>query len=141
MKNNAAKSKFKVFIDGASRGNPGNSGIGILLIDQNGEQQQIKKFLGTRTNNQAEYMALITALETFKKPGGNKLDIYTDSQLVAHQINGIWKVKDPDIAKLHAKARKLIINFSSVTIQHIPRKKNSEADSLANEAIDEYLNQ
>ena len=139
MKNSVKGSKFKIFIDGASRGNPGNSGIGILIIDQNDDQQQIKKYLGTRTNNQAEYLALITALETFKNPQDKKLDIFTDSQLVANQINGLWRVKDADLAKLHANAKKLIHNFDSVKIQHIPRKKNSEADSLANQAIDEYL--
>lgn len=131
---------YEIYIDGASRGNPGKAGAGILLIDSGNDSKEIKKYLGTCTNNHAEYLALITALETFRNPGDKSLRIYTDSQLVANQINGNWKVKHPDISKLHAKAKKLIDRFKSFSIHYIPREKNSEADRLANLAIDEYLN-
>lgn len=131
--------KFSIYVDGAARGNPGDAGIGVLIIDSENDRQEIKKFLGKRTNNQAEYTALITALETFKDPGGKSITVYTDSQLVANQINGNWKVKHPDIRKLHKKARDLIENFDSFRIIYIPREQNTEADRLANQSIDEYF--
>lgn len=131
---------YKVYIDGASRGNPGKAGAGILLIDSGSDSQEIKKYLGNCTNNQAEYLAFITALETFSNPENKNLHIFTDSQLLANQINGSWKVKHPDINKLFTKAKNLIKNFNSVTIEYIPRNRNKEADRLANLAIDEYLN-
>lgn len=137
---NASTRNYKVYIDGASRGNPGKAGAGILLIDSGNDSREFKKYLGNCTNNQAEYLALITALETFSNPRDKKLHIFTDSQLLANQINGSWKVKHPDIYKLYTKAKNLIRNFNSVTIEHIPRNKNKEADRLANLAIDEYLN-
>lgn len=131
---------FRIYIDGASRGNPGHAAAGILIMDSGNDPREIKKYLGKCTNNQAEYMALITALETFRKPQDKNLSVFTDSQLVANQINGKWKVKHPDISKLYKKAKDLIKQFHSFSIEHISRNKNSEADSLANQAIDEYLN-
>ncbi len=130
---------YTIFIDGASRGNPGNAGIGVVIIGENQQITEIKKFVGKKTNNQAEYLALITALETFRSPQNISLNIYTDSQLLANQINNLWKVRNPGITRLFQKAKKLLENFYSVKITHIPREKNKEADTLANLAIDEYL--
>ena len=127
-----------IYIDGASRGNPGDSGIGILF--KNYEENNLKKYIGIGTNNNAEYTALITALEIAIKSNLLKVKIYTDSMLVANQINGSWKVKDPDIRILFAKAKKLIEKFERFSITHIRRELNSEADLLANEAINEYFN-
>ena len=129
----------EIYIDGAARGNPGESGIGIFIKDEKGKTREVKKYLGTLTNNQAEYMALITALESSKEHRNKKIQIYTDSLLLANQMNGLWKVKHPEISVLNKKAKELLKNFKEVTIQHIPRELNKEADRLANLAIDEYL--
>jgi len=128
----------EIYIDGASRGNPGDSGIGILF--KNNEQYNFKKYIGIRTNNNAEYTALITALEIALNSKLLKLIVHTDSMLVANQINGSWKVKDQEIRILFSKAKKLIEKLEDFSITHIRRELNSEADLLANEAINEYFN-
>jgi ribonuclease HI len=127
----------EIYIDGASRGNPGNSGLGILIKDKN-KDHRIKKYLGILTNNQAEYSAFITALEFARKLKKDSITIYTDSLLLANQINGIWQVESPNIKPLYEKAKKLLGEFKQVEVRHIPRELNREADRLANEAIDEY---
>lgn len=129
----------QIHIDGASRGNPGNSGAGILIEEENGEIRRIKKPLGVATNNQAEYEALITALEASQVLKKKKLLIFTDSLLLANQINGSWRVRSSNIANLYKRAKHLIQTFDEVTVKHIPREENKEADKLANQAIDEYL--
>ena len=128
----------EIYIDGASRGNPGDSGIGILF--KNNEQYNFKKYIGIGTNNNAEYTALITALEIALNSKLLRLIVHTDSMLVANQINGSWKVKDPEIRTLFSKAKKLIEKLEDFSITHIRREFNSEADLLANEAINEYFN-
>jgi len=130
---------IEIYIDGAARGNPGNSGIGVLIRETQDKQREIKKYLGTKTNNQAEYTALITALESAKDLKDKRIKIYTDSLLVANQVNGLWKVKHPEIIPLNKQAKLLLENYKSITIQHVPRELNREADRLANLAIDEYL--
>lgn len=135
----AEKNCIEIFIDGAARGNPGESGIGIFIVDEKGGTREIKKYLGTRTNNQAEYSALITALKSAKEHTKKSIKIYTDSLLLANQINGVWKVKNPTIAVLNEEAKKLLKDYNETSIIHIPREENKEADRLANLAIDEYL--
>ncbi len=132
-------SSVEIYIDGAARGNPGNSGIGVLIRETKDKNREIKKYLGTKTNNQAEYTALITALESATDLKDKQIKIFTDSLLVANQINGVWKVRHPEIISLNKKAKQLLQNFKNITIQHIPRELNREADRLANLAIDEYL--
>ena len=132
-------STIEIYIDGASRGNPGESGIGILFKDN--EQYNFKKYIGIGTNNNAEYTALITALEIALKSGLSRLKVNTDSMLVASQINGSWKVKDPEIRILFSKATSLIEKLEDFSITHIRREFNSDADRLANEAINEYFNE
>ncbi len=132
-------STIEIYIDGASRGNPGESGIGILFKDN--EQYNFKKYIGIGTNNNAEYTALITALEIALKSGLTRLRLNTDSMLVANQINGSWKVKDPEIRILFSKAKSLIEKLEDFSITHIRREFNSDADRLANEAINEYFNE
>ncbi|HEX9831355.1 MAG TPA: ribonuclease HI family protein [Thermodesulfobacteriota bacterium] len=132
------KATVEIYIDGASRGNPGNSGAGVLIRDKVGNIHKIKRSLGILTNNQAEYEALITGLNSAKELKKGHLKIYTDSLLLANQINGIWRVTNPKIVALHKKARELIKDFRQVEVEHIPRELNREADKLANEAIDEY---
>jgi ribonuclease HI len=131
-------SSLEIYIDGASRGNPGRSGAGILIKEANGRTHRIKKKLGILTNNQAEYEALIDALNSAKKLKKTHLKIYSDSLLLVNQINGSWRVRDSDLIVLFKKARGLLKEFKQVEINHIPRELNKEADLLANAAIDEY---
>ena len=133
-------SAIEIYIDGASRGNPGDAGIGILIKDPQGSTREIKSYLGTKTNNQAEYTALIEALESVKELNGRTIRIFTDSLLVANQVNGLWKVKHAEIIPLNKKAVSLLRGFKDISIRHIPRAENLEADRLANLAIDEYFN-
>jgi len=136
-----AKTKaVEIYIDGASRGNPGDAGIGILIKETDDKHREIKKYLGTKTNNQAEYTALIEALESAKELKNRPIRVFTDSLLVANQVNGLWKVKHAEIIPLNKKARSLFKKYSDITIRHIPREQNSQADRLANLAIDEYFN-
>ncbi len=140
MNSEANPNYYNVFTDGASRGNPGESGIGIVIKDKdNNTVKEIKKYFPKLTNNQAEYKALILALDYLITSGLNKpVKFFTDSQLLANQINGLWKVKHPDIALLYKEAKALITELDSFEISYVPREKNKEADRLANQAIDEY---
>lgn len=140
MNNKQGKNITKVFTDGASRGNPGNSGIGVLIIDNNGKRTELKKYLGKKTNNQAEYSALILALENLSHLKDSEIIIQTDSQLMANQMNGSWRVKDEGLKSLFLKAKKLSNQYNNLKITYIPRNQNKEADRLANEAINEYFN-
>ena len=129
------------FTDGASRNNPGEAGIGIIIKDDEGKiLSRIKKYLGTATNNVAEYTALIRCLETVLTPGTfqcSSLVIHTDSELMARQIEGVYKIKDQNLKVLHARVKELIAAAGfPCSVRHIPRSKNAEADLLANEAID-----
>lgn len=135
----SVKVPLEIYIDGASRGNPGRSGVGVLIRDVDGGVHEIKRDIGIATNNEAEYEALITALQSAKKLRKNHLKIYTDSSLLANQINESWRVRDSKIAALWKCAKKLIAEFEEVKIKYIPRELNREADRLANRAIDEYL--
>ena len=140
MSTEKKKEYYNIFTDGASRGNPGESGIGVVIKDKdNNLIKEIKKYFPKLTNNQAEYKALILSLD-YLTTNGIKLPVnfFTDSQLLANQINGLWKVKHPDIAILNKEAKALIKQLGAFKISYIPREKNKEADRLANEAIDEY---
>ncbi len=126
-------------IDGASKGNPGKSGIGVVISTPEGETiARIKQFIGTATNNQAEYRALITALRAAANLGKTHLQVNTDSLLLANQMNGKWKVKHPDILSLFKKAKEAEKLLKRVSISHIGREKNTVADGLANESIIKY---
>lgn len=139
---------INVFIDGASRGNPGEAGIGILIKSENGETVfSAAGYGGKMTNNQAEYHALIAALTKIKKnpsllspTGTEKPDsiiIHSDSELVVRQLNGQYKVKEPELKKLFTAAKELIRSIpSKIVIKHIKRELNREADRLANAGID-----
>ena len=136
----SAKKTAEVYIDGASRGNPGESGIGVLVIRPDGSRKEIREYIGRGTNNEAEYKALIAALGHLVTEGTSEVKIHTDSQLVASQMNGLWRVKDPKLRILHSEAKKLASSLPTFEIEYIPREKNTEADGLANEAIDRYFN-
>lgn len=130
----------EVYVDGASRGNPGESGIGVLVIRPDGSRREIRKYIGRGTNNEAEYKALIAALGHLLAEKISEAKIHTDSQLVASQMNGLWKIKDPKLRILHSEAKKLASLLGAFEIEYVPRENNAEADTLANEAIDRYFN-
>ena len=126
-----------IHIDGGSRGNPGPSGFGVHAEDERGEVvAEHFGFIGTATNNVAEYEALVHALTLAKALGARRIEIRSDSELVVKQMNGVYKVKHPDMIVLWRKASTLRRVFEDAVIAHVPREKNREADALANRAMD-----
>lgn len=126
-----------MYIDGASRGNPGASGAGVIIKDPSGKTIRCKRqYLGIGTNNRAEYLALLIGLEAAIDAGIKRLRICSDSELLVKQLRGEYRVKNPELKKLYEKALILIKNFDKINIEHIPREMNRDADTLANEAID-----
>ena len=126
--------------DGACRGNPGDSGAGAVILDVDGKEiVTVGEYIGRATNNEAEYHALLLGLRTAHKIGVTELECRVDSQLIAKQINGEFRVKKPELQVLHSQALRLARKFKSFSIQHVRREKNSHADRLANEAIDEAI--
>lgn len=134
----AASGKLTAFVDGAARGNPGKAGAGVVIRDQSGAIIEKKSlFLGEATNNTAEYKALLLALRRAKELGASSLQVYSDSELLVHQINGRYRVRVAHLQALCQEAIRLMKDVGSVNISHIPREKNSDADEMANRAIDE----
>lgn len=129
--------KLQIYTDGGARGNPGPAGIGAVIWSGNELVGRHKKYIGEATNNQAEYKAVILALEEAKKLEPNELEFFLDSELVVKQLNREYKVKDKDLAPLFVQVWNLSMSFKKATFTHIPREKNKEADKLVNEAIDE----
>jgi ribonuclease HI len=124
-------------VDGASRGNPGESAIGVTIKDEKQNLlDKISQKIGVTTNNQAEYQALIAGLKKAIGLGANQVMVYSDSQLMVRQIQGKYKVKNADIKLLYSEAARLAYSFSSFDIDSIPREQNQEADKLANLAFD-----
>ena len=123
--------------DGGSRGNPGPAGIGVVVRAQDGTPLvTLGRFLGTCTNNVAEYRALITAMEEAKKLGATKILIRGDSELIIKQMRGEYRVKHPDMKTLYDEAQTLLSEFREHRIEHNLRHKNELADKLANLAMD-----
>lgn len=129
-----------LYVDGASRGNPGPSGIGIVIEDlETGSRQELSAYLGEATNNVAEYTALIRGLETARELGYEEVSIRSDSELLVLQMLGRYRVKNPRLVSLWKRAKELMAEFAHATIAQIPREENREADWLAVQAIDEAL--
>jgi len=125
-----------IYVDGASRGNPGPAGVGIVIYDHKGKViKEIKKYIGKTTNNVAEYIALISALKEAKRFGACFLTIYLDSELLVNQINGSYRTKNKNLLRLLQEVRKLGGCFKEIRYQYIPRENNKYADKLANMAI------
>ena len=123
--------------DGGARGNPGPAGYGVVIHDSAGNRVAgLSQYLGHRTNNFAEYQALIAALEYAVEHGPKALKVISDSELLVRQIKGIYKVKEPTLRDLHARASQLIRQLEWFEIEHVLRGHNKEADRLANEAMD-----
>jgi ribonuclease HI len=124
-------------IDGGARGNPGPAGYGAVLHDEAGKKvAELSEFLGHQTNNFAEYQGLIAALEYANMHGPKALKVISDSELLVRQIKGIYKVKNPTLKDLHARAKELISKLDWFSIGHALREQNQEADRLANAAMD-----
>jgi len=131
------KNKVIINADGASRGNPGPAAIGATIKDENGSViARISRRIGTTTNNQAEYRAIITALEKAISLGAKCVILKSDSELVVKQINGHYKIKNSALRPLYQQVVKLTGSLESITASHIPRAQNAEADALANMALD-----
>ena len=130
--------KLIINTDGGARGNPGPAGIGVVIRDQGGALvANHKQYIGEGTNNFAEYRALILALERAASLGADELLVRMDSELIVRQMQGRYKIKEPQLKILAAEVLKLMHRFKSVTFKHIPRAENKQADKLVNEAIDE----
>ena len=126
----------EVYIDGASRGNPGPSGIGAAFFDGGSKPvKQLSKYLGETTNNVAEYLALVYALQEALRDGYAAVLVKTDSELLARQLSGQYRVRDPQLRLLHDLARHLIDGFDRCAVTHVPRTQNRLADRLAGEAV------
>jgi dinuclear metal center YbgI/SA1388 family protein len=133
-------SRFRLSVDGGARGNPGPAGIGVRLESPDGELvEELSAAIGTATNNQAEYEALIAGLELAIDRGATELLVFADSELIVRQVNGQYRVKDAKLKPLHERATRLIRDLPYVELRHVPREQNTEADRLVNEAIDEAL--
>jgi ribonuclease HI len=137
MKSPGSEDRLIIYFDGASRGNPGRAGAGIWMTDGEGKKvAEMSRYLGHKTNNQAEYWALLLGLREAKRLGGKSLRIFTDSELVERQIKGIYRVRDLNLKALRRTVLQNLKAFSSFEIESIPREENREADRLANDAID-----
>lgn len=130
--------KLVINTDGGARGNPGPAGIGVVIQTVDGKVlEKFGKYLGdNKTNNQAEYTAILEAMKAAMRLGGTHLEFRMDSELAVRQLNHIYKVKNAELQQLFLEIKNLQTQFSRVTFAHIPRAQNSAADTLVNEAID-----
>ena len=147
---------YELYIDGASHGNPGPAGIGVVVLDLSAAPKdrrnpggaqaggtdkpvaQFSKYLGETTNNVAAYLALIYALQEAIRHGYSSITVKTDSELLARQISGRYKVRHPQLRLFHDLARYLMRNFRACQIEHIPREQNALADRLAGAAVKDH---
>lgn len=135
-----AEKRLLLFVDGASRGNPGPAGIGVVIKDERGRVvKEIGEYIGKFTNNVAEYRALLRALEEARVLKAAAAEVRSDSDLLVSQLEGSYKVKSPDLGPLYLDAIRLLRTFSRWGVHKIPRGENAAADALANRAIDQAL--
>ena len=128
--------KVIAFIDGASRGNPGPAGYGVYMRTEPGEVIEIAGYLGTTTNNVAEYEGLLEALRVAATEGATDVEVISDSELLVKQMLGTYRVKHPNLIPLFRQAREMARRFPRFSIRHTLRAGNKEADRLANLAVD-----
>ena len=134
-----AEEIYRLYSDGACRGNPGVGGAGAVITNAAGNiVWEGKEFLGHCTNNIAEYKALILGLKGALDRGYSKLEVYLDSELLARQINGSYRVKNESLKNLMVEIRSLLSLLESVQVKHVLRRRNEQADKLANLAIDDH---
>jgi ribonuclease HI len=124
-------------VDGGARGNPGPAAIGIVISTPEGEVlDELGETIGVATNNVAEYRGLLRGLERVRELGSAEVDIVNDSELVARQLTGAYKVKHPAMKPLHAEAMAALGQFDRWSIRSVPRAENARADELVNQALD-----
>ena len=129
--------KVVVHVDAGARGNPGPAAIGVVVSSPGGDVlEEVAEPIGVATNNVAEYRALLRGLERAHAVGAREVEIVNDSELVARQVSGVYKVKHPAMKPLHAEAMAALRGFDSWRILSVPRADNARADELVNEALD-----
>ena len=129
--------KVVAHVDGGARGNPGPAAIGVVVSSPDGEVlDEVAERIGVATNNVAEYRALLRGLERAKALGAREIEIVNDSELIARQVSGVYKVKHPAMKPLHAEAIAALREFDRWQIRSVPRAVNARADELVNEALD-----
>ena len=129
--------RLVVHVDGGARGNPGPAAAGAVISTPDGDVVgQAAEAIGVATNNVAEYRGLLLGLQTARELGASEVEVVNDSELVAKQVNGIYKVKHPDMKPLHAAALKALSDFERWSIRSVPRAQNAGADALVNQALD-----
>jgi ribonuclease HI len=126
-----------IHFDGAARGNPGPAAFAYVITGEGMAPVEAKRFLGTATNNQAEYQGLVHSLAKAGELGGKRLTVYSDSELVVKQMNGQYKVKNEDLRRLYDQAKGQSKQFDLVVIRHVRREENRRADELCNQALDD----
>jgi ribonuclease HI len=131
--------KLTTYTDGGARGNPGPAGLGVVIMDNELVVDSFGRYIGETTNNQAEYRALVAALERASELGAKEVECKLDSELVVKQMRREYKVKDKDLQALYLTAYNLSVKFNKVTFRHIRREFNSAADAEVNAAIDRHL--
>jgi len=130
---------LQIYADGASRGNPGQGAIGVVIVDECGKKlATTSQHIGIVTNNQAEYKAAIAALQMAHKLGATEVILHLDSELVARQLTGRYKVRSASLYPLYLEALELARGFRGFTAIHIAREKNAQADALANMALKKF---
>jgi len=130
---------INLYTDGGARGNPGPAAIGVVIKDEQGKVlKQYSEYLGEKTNNQAEYSALLKGLKLAKDYNPQEIKCFLDSELVVKQMNQEYKVKDKDLQPLFIKVWNTAINYKKVSYHHIPRSLNKEADKILNIELDKH---
>jgi ribonuclease HI len=129
--------RLVLYTDGAARGNPGPAGAGVHIEAEDGSVlAEVAVYLGSTTNNVAEYMALLAGLERAGELGAREIEVRSDSELMVRQMSGRYKVRNEALQALHARAHELAAGFDRVRYVHVRREQNRDADRLANRAID-----
>jgi ribonuclease HI len=129
--------RLVVHVDGGARGNPGPAAAAAVVSTPDGEVvAEAHELLGVASNNVAEYRGLLLGLARARELGADEIDVVNDSELVAKQVNGLYKVKHPDMRPLHAQARAALDGFAHWTVRSVPRAENADADALVNQALD-----
>ena len=126
-----------IYTDGACRGNPGPSGIGASIENENGDEiATVSSYIGNGTNNRAEYMAAIEGVKKAIQLQAEEIELRMDSLLVVRQVEGLWKIKHPSLKILNQELKHALNSLKKWRVKHVPREKNQRADSLANMALD-----
>ena len=135
--NPGSPDRLVIHVDGGARGNPGPAAIGVVVCDAGGELvEEVGEAIGPATNNVAEYRALLRGLERAAALGAREVELVNDSELVAKQLTGAYKVKHPAMKPLHEAATSALERFERWSIRSVPRAQNAEADALVNAALD-----